>query len=115
MTLRTADDPEDVSGDRLDWMLPRPVPYSYRRMPAEERAGRGRAALRLSLLGFRARTAWGFALSPRMDWAGHLPDGYRGRLGDRGLPGLVLQRRLRDAMEREDWYVEMFGRDAPRT
>ena len=87
-------DPEDVFGNRLGWMLPKPVPFGYRFMPSDERAGRGRAALRLWLLGFPARTAWGFALSSRLDWREHLPDGYHGRLGDRKLPGEVLRRRL---------------------
>jgi len=72
-------DPEEVFGYRLDWMLPKPVPFDYRFMPSDERAGRGRAALRLWLLGFPARTAWGFALSSGLDWREHLPDDYRGR------------------------------------
>ena len=95
------DDPEDVLGYRLDWMLPKPVPLGYGSMPSDERAGRGRAALRLWLLGFPARTAWRFALSSRLDWCEHLPDDYHGRLGDRRLPGEVLRQRLMDVVRAE--------------
>jgi len=28
-------DPEDVFGYRLDWMLPKPVPFGYRFMPSD--------------------------------------------------------------------------------
>ena len=106
-------DPEDIFGYRLDWMLPKPVPFGYRLMPSDERAGRGRAALRLWLLGFPARTAWGFALSSRLDWREHLPDGYHGRLGDRRLPGEVLRQRLMELVRAEDLKDEGAGKEQP--
>ena len=75
-----AGDPAD-RGDRsvaLRGLLPRPVPFRYRFLDAEERAGRGRLAIRLWVLGFSPGTAWGFAMAEGAGWREQLPDRYQG-------------------------------------
>jgi hypothetical protein len=113
-----AGDPAD-RGDRrfplLD-MLPRPVPYRYRFLDAEERAGRGRLAVRLWLLGFSPATAWAFAMSEGSGWREQLPDRYAGHLVDALLEGAVIRRRLWDVVLASDLYHEVVGdlqREAP--
>ena len=80
-------------------MLPRPIPLPFLGLPPEERAGRGRAAVRLWLLGCTPRVAWGFAMTKNKGWESHLPHRYEGRLVDRLLPGEYMRRRLADARD----------------
>ena len=101
-------DPSD-EGDRhfpLRGMLPRPIPFRYRFLDAEERAGRGRLAVRLWLLGFAPRTAWAFAMAPAAGWREHLPDRYEGRFLDALLEGEFIRRRLWDVVLASDVYRE---------
>ncbi len=94
-------------GDRrfpLRGMLPRPVPARYRLLGAEERAGRGRLAVRLWLLGFTPETAWIFALAEGTCWREHLPDRYQGRLVDALLENEVIKRRLWEVVLASDLY-----------
>lgn len=97
-------------GDRrfsLQGMLPRPIPFRYRLLDAEERAGRGRLVVRLWLLGFSPVTAWGFALAEDADWREHLPDAYQGRLVDAVLDGEVTRRRLWNVVKASDLYRQV--------
>ncbi|CAN5841312.1 hypothetical protein BH23CHL8_BH23CHL8_27360 [soil metagenome] len=96
-------DPADRPGYPfpLRGMLPRPVPFRYRLLDDEERAGRGRLAVRLWVLGYGPRTAWAFAMAEGTCWREHLPNLYRGRLADWDLPVAYMQRRLWEAAERE--------------
>ena len=97
-------------GDRsvaLHDLLPRPVPSRYRFLDAEERAGRGRMAVRLWLLGFSPATAWAFALATGTCWREHLPDVYRGRLVEALLDGEVVRRRIWDGVLASDLYREV--------
>jgi hypothetical protein len=87
-------------------MLPRPIPLRYRLLDDEERAGRGRLAVRLWLLGFAPGTAWGFAMAEGADWRAHLPDRYQGRLVDVLLDGAVIRRRLWDVVLASETYRE---------
>ena len=104
-----ADDPAD-RGDRhfpLRGMLPHPVPFRYRFLGAEERAGRGRMAIRLWVLGFTPATAWGFAMTEGARWRDQLPDRYEGRLIDAVLEGEVIRRRLWEVVKASDLYREV--------
>ena len=104
-----ADDPAD-QGDRsfpIRGLLPRPVPSRYRFLDAEERAGRGRMAVRLWLLGFTPGAAWGFAMAEGADWREHFPDRYAGRLVDNLLEGEVIRRRLWEVVVASDLYREV--------
>jgi hypothetical protein len=98
-----ADDvhPEDVFGTPLRWLLPRPIPYRYALLEPEERDWRGRAALRLWLLGYSVRTAWLHALSEDPEWSHHLRYERVESVDDRLLPGEVLRRRLMDVVRAE--------------
>jgi len=100
--MRDPVDLEDIRGSLLRGLLPRPVPFRYRFLDADERAGRGRLAVRAWLLGFPPRSAWGFAMAEGTCWREHLPDNYQGRLGDRELPSAYVTRRLCDAQEAEN-------------
>ena len=104
-----ADDPADQDARRLGLrgLLPRPVPFRYRFLGAEEQAGRGRLAVRLWLLGCSPATAWGFALAEGADWREHLPDRYEGRLIDAVLEGECIRRRLWDVVKASDLYREV--------
>ena len=104
-----AGDPAD-RGDRsvaLRSLLPRPVPWRYGVLGAEERAGRGRIAIRLWLLGLSPGAAWGFAMAEGADWREHLPDRYEGRLIDAVLDGEVIRRRIWDVVKASDLYREV--------
>lgn len=104
-----AGDPAD-RGDRrfpIRGLLPRPVPFRYRFLGAQERAGRGRMAIRLWVLGFAPATAWGFAMAEGSGWREHLPDRYEGRLIDAVLDGEVIRRRLWDVVKASDLYREI--------
>ena len=98
-------------GDRsvaLHDLLPRPVPWRYRFLDAEERAGRGRLAIRLWVLGFSPATAWAFAMAQGADWREHLPDRYQG--ASRSTPvldGEVIRRRLWEVVKASDLYREV--------
>lgn len=83
----------------LTGILPQPIPYPFRSLRSRERAGRGRMAVRLWVLGFAPATAWGFALAESACWRDQLPDRYDGRLVDALLEGEVIRRRIRDAVE----------------
>ena len=103
-----ADDPVD-QGDRrlpIHGLLPRPIPFHYRFLGAEERAGRGRLAVRLWLVGYAPATAWGFAMTEGAGWREQLPDRYEGRLIDAVLDGEVIRRRLWDVVKASDLYRE---------
>ena len=83
------------------------MPARYRFLGAEERAGRGRLAVRLWLLGFTPATAWSFALAGDSCWREHLPDRYQGRLVDDLLENEVVARRLWDVVLGSDLYREV--------
>ena len=103
-----AGDPAD-RGDRsvaLRSLLPRPVPWRYGVLGAEERAGRGRLAIRLWVLGCSPATAWGFAMAEGLRWREQLPDRYEGRLVDVLLDGEVIRRRLWEVVKASDLYRE---------
>ena len=72
----------------------------------EERAGRGRLAIRLWVLGFSPATAWGFAMAEGADWRAQLPASYEGRLDDAKLDGEVIRRRLWEVVLASDLYRE---------
>jgi len=94
-----ADEPGD-RGDRrfaLRGMVPRPVPFRYRLLDAEERAGRGRMAIRLWVLG----------MTEGASWRDQLPDRYEGRLIDAVLEGEVIRRRLWEVVLASDLYREV--------
>jgi len=99
-----AGDPAD-RGDRsvaLRGLLPRPVPSRYRFLDTEERAGRGRMAVRLWVLGITPGAAWGFAMAQGAGWREHLPGHCQGRLVDERLYGEHMRRRLREVEEASD-------------
>ena len=87
-------DPEDVFGWRISELLPRPIPYRFRLLDPVERGQRGRAAIRLWLLGYSVRSAWLFAMSDDMDRNDQISSGHISRVDDKRLPGEVLRRRL---------------------
>lgn len=64
-------------------------------------------AVRLWVLGFTSRTAWGFAMAEGADWRGQLPASYRGRLEDALLESEVIGRRLWDVVQASDLYREV--------
>ncbi len=94
-------DPEDVLGWRVSELLPRPVPYRFRLLCPAERGWRGRAAIRLWLMGFSVRTAWLDVLSKDVDWSAYLNHEHLDIVDDRKLPGEVLRRRLMDVVRAE--------------
>jgi hypothetical protein len=89
-------DPEDIFGWRIAELVPHPIPSTFRMLDADERGWRGRAAIRLWLLGFSVRSAWLFALSEDVGWCDYLSHQHFDLDGDRRLPGEVLRRRLMD-------------------
>jgi hypothetical protein len=93
-------DPEDVFGWRASELLPRPIPYRFRLLDPEERGRRGRAAIRLWLLGCSVRSAWLFAMSDDVDQSDHVGCGRMSRVDDKRLPGQVLRRRLAEVASR---------------
>ena len=109
-------DPVD-QGDRrfpLRGRLPRPIPSRYRFLDAEERAGRGRLAVRMWVLGCSPTTAWGFAMAEGPCWREHRPDTNEGRLVDTVLPNEYMRRCLMDVvwasdLDREDARVLVGG------
>ena len=110
-------DPEDVFGERLSGLLPRPVPFAFRFLDPEERGWRGRAAIRFWLLGYPVRSAWLFAMSRDPGWSDYRAHQHLDMVDDRRLPGDVVGRRLWDVVEAEDWYqrlkAEMAADPAP--
>jgi hypothetical protein len=94
-------DPEDISGWRVSELLPRPIPFRYRLLSPAERGWRGRASIRLRLLGFSVRTAWLHALSKDADWSEYLSHEHLDLVDDKRLPGEVLRQRLMEVVSAE--------------
>jgi hypothetical protein len=94
-------DPEDVFGWRVSELLPRPIPFGFHLLDPVERGWRGRATIRLWLLGFSVRTAWLHAMSKDAEWSECLSHEHLDLVDDWKMPGEVLRQRLMEVVSAE--------------